>query len=255
MSMATDRRRFLKQGVAAAGALALGGCDALSQSGWAPKVLASAETLTGAVQRALTPDAALAREYTEADISPVFRANGSTNPSDPVYRALAANGFRDYRLAVGGLVRERLSLSLADLRGLPSRTQITRHDCVEGWSVIGKWKGVPLATVLERAGVAPTARYVVFRCADTMDAAGTPYYESIGMDDAFHPQTLLAYELNDAILPIANGAPLRVRIERQLGYKMAKYIMAIDLVASLDGIGGGNGGYWEDQGYEWYAGI
>ena len=138
---------------------------------------------------------------------------------------------------------------------MKSRTQITRHDCVEGWSAIGKWTGVPLSEVLLLVRPQPTARYVVFHCADPMDEDGTRYYESVDMDDARHPQTILAYELNGQTLPIANGAPLRVRIERQLGYKMAKYLMRIELVAEFKHIGGGNGGYWEDQGYEWYAGT
>ena len=185
----------------------------------------------------------------------MFKPNGSTDPAEPAYRALAADGFRDYRLAFGGLVRRPYSLSLDELRALPSRTQITRHDCVEGWSAIGKWKGVPLGGLLDRAELLPGARYVVFRCADRLDADGPAYYESIDLDDAYHAQTILAYELNDAPLPVANGAPVRVRIERQLGYKMAKYVMAIDVVASFADIEGGNGGYWEDQGYEWYAGI
>ena len=252
---ASERRRFLRQAASVAGALLVGGCDQLSQEPRAQAVLASAEKLTQAAQHLLTPRNALAREYTEADISPVFRANGSTNPDASDYRALVANGFRDYRLEVGGLVRNPFALSLDELRALPARTQITRHDCVEGWCVIGKWKGVPLGSLLERAGALPNARYVVFRCADKLDPLGPDYYESIGMDDAHHPQTILAYELNGALLPIANGAPVRVRIERQLGYKMAKYIMAIDLVESLSAIEGGKGGYWEDQGYEWYAGI
>jgi DMSO/TMAO reductase YedYZ molybdopterin-dependent catalytic subunit len=136
-----------------------------------------------------------------------------------------------------------------------SRTQITRHDCVEGWSAIGKWKGVPLSEVLALVRPQASARYVVFYCADQMDPSGAKYYESIDMEDARHPQTILAYELNDRDLPIANGAPLRVRIERQLGYKMAKYIMRIELVESFAHIGSGKGGYWEDEGYEWYAGI
>ena len=256
--MGTDRRRFLRNALTAMGAGLLAGCDRLSQTEWAPNVLAKAETLSHAVQRALTRNA-LAREYAEADISPVFRANGSTNPQTGEYRALAANDFRDYRLQVGGLVAHPLSFSLEQLRALPSRTQITRHDCVEGWSVIGKWKGVQLSRVLELAQPREGARYVVFRCFDRMqdggEEGGTPYYESIGFDDAYHPQTLLAYELNGSQLPIANGAPLRARIERQLGYKQAKYISAIELVESLDDIGDGGGGYWEDQGYEWYAGT
>jgi len=256
--MSTDRRRFLRNALTVAGVGLLAGCDRLSQNEWAPNVLAKAETLTQAVQRALTRNA-LAREYTEADISPVFRANGSTNPQTPEYLALAKNDFRNYRLQVGGLVAHPLSFSLEQLRALPARAQITRHDCVEGWSVIGKWKGVQLSRVLELVQPRGNARYVVFHCFDRMDDGGldggTPYYESIGFDDAYHPQTLLAYELNDQPLPIANGAPLRARIERQLGYKQAKYISSIELVASLDDIGDGNGGYWEDQGYEWYAGI
>ena len=252
---ATDRRHFLRQAAGAIGTLLLGGCDQLSQQPQARAVLASAERLSAAAQRLLTPRRALAPEYAETDISPVFKPNGSTDPDEPAYRALAANAFRDYRLAIGGMVRQPLSLSLDELRALPARTQITRHDCVEGWSAIGKWTGVQLSHVLTLVGLQPEARYVVFRCADKLDADGPAYYESIDFDDAYHAQTILAYELNGAPLPIANGAPLRVRIERQLGYKMAKYIMAIDLVDSFANIEGGNGGYWEDQGYEWYAGI
>ncbi|MEO7433307.1 MAG: molybdopterin-binding protein [Dokdonella sp.] len=250
-----ERRRFMRQAAGAAGALLLGGCDALSRDPRAGKVLDSAENLTRAAQHLLTPKMALAPEYTEADISHGFKPNGSTDPQEAAYRAMVDTGFRDYRLAFGGLVAKPFSLSLDELRALPSRTQITRHDCVEGWSAIGKWKGVPLGGLLDRAEVSAAARYVVFRCADKYDPDGPLYYESIDLEDAHHPQTILAYDLNDAPLPISNGAPVRVRIERQLGYKMAKYIMAIDLVESLDTIEGGKGGYWEDQGYEWYAGI
>ena len=253
MKLINRRRRFLRDALALTGAVALGGCDKLSETGWAPKVLDSATGLSHAAQRALSRDA-MAREYTEADISPVFRANGSTDPQSAEYRALAANGFRDYRLGVGGLVAHPLSLSLHDLRALPNRTQITRHDCVEGWSVIGKWTGVQLSHVLEMAQPARQARYVVFRCYDAMDD-DSEYYESLGFDDAYHPQTLLAWELNGKTLPIANGAPLRLRVPRQLGYKMAKFLRRIDLVASFKDIEGGRGGYWEDQGYQWYAGI
>jgi DMSO/TMAO reductase YedYZ molybdopterin-dependent catalytic subunit len=152
-------------------------------------------------------------------------------------------------------VKQPTAFSLAQLRELPSRTQITRHDCVEGWSAIGKWKGAKLAALLGRVHRLPDARYVVFHCADPMDDTGTRYYESIDMEDAYYPQTILAYEMNDQPLPVKNGAPICVRIERQLGYKMAKYIMRIELVENFAHIGGGNGGYWEDEGYEWYAGI
>lgn len=250
---AADRRRFLRDALALAGVAAVAGCDRLSQTDWAPGVLDRATRLSHAAQGLLSGDA-LAREYTEADISPVFRANGSTDPVSPGYRALAADGFRDYRLDVGGMVAHPLSLSLGELRALPSRTQITRHDCVEGWSVIGKWTGVQLSLVLDLARPAPGARFVVFRCHDVMDD-GDEYYESLGLGEARHPQTLLAWALNDAMLPIPNGAPLRLRVPRQLGYKMAKYLRRIDVVASYRDIAAGRGGYWEDRGYQWYAGI
>ncbi len=250
-----SRRRFLQRALAAGGALVLSGCDRLSRIEWFAGLLASAEKLTYASQRLLLTRRAMAQEFSEADLSPFFRSNGTSNPRDPAYQALAAAGFADYRLEVGGLVAHPRSYSLAELKALPSRTQITRHDCVEGWSAIGKWKGAPLARVLEAVRPLPSARYVVFFCADPMNARGQRYYESIDMEDAFHAQTLLAYALNDAPLPIRNGAPIRVRVERQLGYKMAKYVMRIAVVDRLDDIEGGRGGYWEDRGYEWYAGI
>ncbi len=254
-SRANSRRRFLQRALAAGGTLLLSGCDQLSRSAWFTALLGSAEKLTQASQRLLLPRKAMAQEFTEADLSPFFRSNGTSNPDNPEYRALAANDFIDYRLQVGGLVERPRAYSLDELMALPSRTQITRHDCVEGWSAIGKWKGVQLSRVLEQVRPQPSAKYVVFYCADPMNARGSRYYESIDMEDAWHAQTLLAYELNDAPLPIKNGAPIRVRVERQLGYKMAKYIMQIWLVDRLDDIEGGKGGYWEDRGYEWYAGI
>lgn len=254
-SRSNSRRRFLQRAFAAGGTLLLAGCDQLSRRAWFTTLLGSAERLTRASQRLLLPRKAMAQEFTEADLSPFFRSNGTSNPDNPEYQALAADHFIDYRLQVGGLVARPRAYSLAELMALPSRTQITRHDCVEGWSVIGKWKGVQLARVLEQVEPLPSAKYVVFYCADPMNARGARYYESIDLEDAWHAQTLLAYELNDAPLPIKNGAPIRVRVERQLGYKMAKYIMQIRLVDRLDDIEGGKGGYWEDRGYEWYAGI
>jgi DMSO/TMAO reductase YedYZ molybdopterin-dependent catalytic subunit len=150
------------------------------------------------------------------------------------------------------------SLSLADLRMLPVRTQITRHDCVEGWSCIGGWTGPRLSTVLDQVGLRPEARFIVFHCADELPRyinGANLFYESIDLVDAFHPQTILAYEMNGAPLPLAHGAPLRLRVERQLGYKMAKFLARIEVVDRFDHIGQGNGGTWEDDGYEWYAGI
>jgi DMSO/TMAO reductase YedYZ molybdopterin-dependent catalytic subunit len=155
---------------------------------------------------------------------------------------------------VRGAVNNPMRLSLDELKAMPQRTQITRHDCVEGWSAIGEWTGPQLSHILEIAGVQEAARYVVFRCADNLN--GADYYESCDLDDAFHPQTIVAHLLNGEPLPERNGAPLRMRIERQLGYKHAKYLTGIELVASLDEVEGGKGGYWEDRaGYQWYAGI
>lgn len=251
------RRGFLARGGAAVGLLALAGCRALSQPQWLQDLLRSSEGLTRRVQRGFAGGGALAKEFTRADIAPVFRANGTRNPVDPAYRALAADGFRDWRLEVNGLVENPLALSLDQLRAMPSRTQITRHDCVEGWSCIGEWKGTPLRLLLAAAQPKPKARYVMFYCADPMGT--TPdaplYYESLDLVEAVHPQTILAYELNGRTLPIAHGAPVRLRAERQLGYKMAKYVMRIELVESFAHIRGGRGGYWEDHGYNWYAGI
>src|SRR5512144_715558 len=168
-----SRRRFLASAFGATGALALGGCDVLAQTEWAPKILGAGEKLSSVAQHLIAPRRAMAQEFTEADLSPRFRSNGTSMPANPQYQALAAGGFADYRLAVGGLVEKPASLSLADLRALPSRTQITRHDCVEGWSAIGKWKGARLAALLDAVKPSPSARYVMFYCADPMAEDGT----------------------------------------------------------------------------------
>jgi DMSO/TMAO reductase YedYZ molybdopterin-dependent catalytic subunit len=190
----------------------------------------SANGLTYRSQRLLGGPDRLAPENAEADIRQGMRPNGSTNPDGDDYLTLARDDFVDYRLTVTGLVENPLSLSRAALMAMPSRTQITRHDCVEGWSCIAKWTGVPLSGIVK-------------------------YYESIDLVTARHPQTLLAYAMNDAPLPTANGAPLRLRAERLLGYKMAKYVHTITLVDSFAAIAGGRGGYWEDRGYHWFGGI
>src|SRR6202043_3693429 len=234
------------------------GCDRLSESPDIQEGLASAEWLTYRVQRLLGGRQALAREFAASDVSPVFKVNGSRMPEGEEYAALLESNFANWRLRVDGLDAKPLQLSLADLRNLPQRTQITRHDCVEGWSAIGKWQGVPLTIVLRRASLLPAARFVAFHCADIYERAldGTgQYYESIDLIDAFHPQTILAHSLNDAPLSVGHGAPLRLRVERQLGYKHAKYVMRIELTDQLGRFGRGNGGFWEDRGYEWYAGI
>jgi DMSO/TMAO reductase YedYZ molybdopterin-dependent catalytic subunit len=236
----------------------LGGCDRIVTSSQAGSVLKAGERLTEGAQRRLVGAGALAREYPESAISPDFRANGTTNPDNPEYQEHLAAGFADWRLTIGGLVERPLKLSLDELRAAPSRTQVTRHDCVEGWSSIGKWKGARLGPLLERAGLKREAKFIAFFCADTLELTfdGTgDYYETIAVADAFHPQTILAYDMNDRTLPVAHGAPIRLRLERQLGYKMAKYVMRIEVIESFESLGRGAGGYWEDRGYQWYAGI
>jgi DMSO/TMAO reductase YedYZ molybdopterin-dependent catalytic subunit len=258
MTTTTDRRRWLKVAGASLGGLWLAACDKFATDPKTLKVLARAEDLTRHAQRLVVDRKALAREYAPADISPDFKPNGTLNPSDEDYAAHLAAGFADYRLVVDGLVERPLALSLAELRAEPSRTQITRHDCVEGWSSIGKWTGARLGPLLDKAGLKKNARYIVFHCADTLeqtlDGSGQ-YYESLDLIDAYHPQTLLAYDMNDRPLPVPHGAPVRLRVERQLGYKHAKYVMRVEAVADFSQIGRGNGGFWEDRGYEWYAGI
>ena len=250
-----SRRDWLSSAIGSLSVLALSACDRIAQSAGVNATLDEAESWTRRAQRWMLGRHALAREFAESDISKEFRANGTTNPDTEEYNRLAAGAFAGWRLGVGGLVERPLALSLAELRAMPARTQITRHDCVEGWSCIGKWKGVRLATLLDLVGPHPDARYVMLYCADAMNLSGDKYYESIDLDGAYHPQTILAYEMNGETLPIAHGAPLRLRDERQLGYKMAKYIMRIELAADFAQIGDGKGGYWEDQGYEWWAGI
>ena len=253
MTPPLSRRRLLAGLGLAASASLLSACDRLGRSSAFRNFLSSGEWLSYRVHR-LIGSSALATEYPESQLSPVFRTNGNTRPSSSEYQRHALDGFANWRLAIDGLVEAPQSLSLAALRRMPSRTQITRHDCVEGWSAIGKWTGVPLRALLERARLSAEARYIVFHCADDFD--GTPYYESIDLVDAMHPQTILAYAMNGMDLPMGHGAPLRLRVERQLGYKHAKFVMRIEAVRSLAGIGGGRGGFWEDRGnYDWYAGI
>ena len=258
MSLGESSRRGLIVGGAALGGLLLSGCDRLSRAPAFQDFIGGAEGLTRRTQRLLLAGQPLAREFTPKDLSPVFKANGAIRPRTPEYLAAEADGVASWRLMIGGLVARPLSLSLAQLKALPARTQITRHDCVEGWRAIGQWTGAPLGPLLHAAGLLPTAKYIVFHCAD--DLAGSAdglgrYYESIDLFDAFHPQTILAYAMNGAPLTTAHGAPLRLRVERQLGYKQAKYVMRIEAVDRLDAIAGGKGGFWEDRGYAWYAGI
>lgn len=255
----TITRRKLILGTMGAGGLLISGCDRLSQMAGVQRTLEGAEKLSFSAQRLLLSSSLpLAREYGPADISERFKANGTVRPEGEDYARLVLTEFTDWTLAVDGLVAKPLKLSLNEIKAMPSRSQITRHDCVEGWSAIGQWRGVPLSHLLQMADLMASARYIVFHCADDLlgssDGRGL-YYESIDLTDAFHPQTILAYEMNGQPLPVSHGAPLRLRVERQLGYKMAKYVMRIEAVESYARFGMGKGGFWEDRGYEWYAGI
>lgn len=246
----TTRRTLLAGGAG----LILAGCDRMTASPTVRQVLTLGEKATRSAQRLVTDRNALAQEFSRTDISPVFKQNGTIRPQGDAYAAHAASGFANWQLTVDGLVDRPLALTLSQIAAAPSRTQITRHDCVEGWSAIGEWTGLPLGLLLHRAGLSANARYIVFHCADTL--FGKPYYESIDMIDAFHPQTILAHSLNRQPLGIGHGAPLRLRVERQLGYKQAKYVLRVQAVESLANIHGGHGGLWEDRsGYQWYAGI
>lgn len=247
-------RRTLVTGGALGAGLLLSGCDKLAQQPGFRRILFSGEKINMGLQRALMDRNALAPEFRPDQMSPVFRTNGNSNPNTADYNQHVAENFVNWRLEVGGLVDRPLRLSLTDIGAFPQRAQITRHDCVEGWSAVGKWQGPMLGNVLKAAGVRTSARYIVFTCADLW--SGAPYYESIDMVDAFHPQTILAWAMNDKRVSVGHGAPIRLRVERHLGYKNAKYVMRIDAVASLAGIGLGKGGYWEDHvNYDWYAGI
>jgi DMSO/TMAO reductase YedYZ molybdopterin-dependent catalytic subunit len=244
------RRLFLASSVSAA----LAGCGPVSNlfnnSDGFRNLLSAAEP----VNHALIGTHGLAREYADHDVDRAFRVNGFSTPTDSRYMMLAAGNFMGYKLIVDGAVENRRALSLHELSAMPQVTQITRHDCVEGWSAIGKWSGVRLADVLDIAKPRADARYAVFHCMDN-DGQGNLYYESLDLHQARHPQALLAMRLNDAPLDPDHGAPVRLRVPTQLGYKSAKWVARIELVGSFANIHAGHGGYWEDAGYEWYAGI
>jgi DMSO/TMAO reductase YedYZ molybdopterin-dependent catalytic subunit len=248
------RRGLLVAGAASIGSAMLTGCDPLFDDASMRPLLDFGQWMSLHAQRVLLTAQPLVREYTLADISPDFPPNGTERPDSDSYFDLVSSQFADWRLKVDGWVNRELSLSLDQIKQLPARTQITQHSCDEGWSAIGQWTGVPLAYLLQMAGLAPGARYIVFHCLDELEE-GSFYYESIDLFDAFHPQTILAYGMNGEALPVQHGAPLRLRVERQIGYKNAKYVTRIEAVNRLAPIAGGKGGFWEDRGYQWYAGL
>ena len=219
-------------------------------SGGFHKVLESAER----VNETLIGTHGRVREYSARDISSDFPVNSLDTPADTTYTHLMADRFRSYNLVVDGAVEHPQKLSLAQLQHLMNVSQITRHDCVEGWSAIAQWQGARLTDVLALARPKAQARYVVFHTFD-VDANGTPYYESLSLEQAAHPQTLLALRQNGKPVTPDRGAPVRLTVPTQLGYKSAKWVRRIEVVASMNKLYGGKGGYWEDQGYEWYAGI
>lgn len=244
------RRNMLIAGITSVGGLLLSGCSKQLPPTYG-NILRMGDTLTYATHQALIPAQALVKEYSHKDISS-FPATGTTNPGDPdkpnyneLYRNLQRGGFADWRLSVEGLVARPGSYSLADLKRLPARTQITRHTCEEGWTAIGEWTGVPLSRVLDAAGMLPNARFVTFYSFDD-------WADTIDLLDALHPQTLLAYGMNGRDLPLAHGAPIRLRVERQLGYKSMKYLQRI-VVAENFNDGGTKGSI--QNGWAWYVGI
>ncbi len=253
MSVSLSRRKLIKAALAAA--VGAGGLEIAARLadryGLIPPdsggIYGVGETLTYASQRLLLSRHPLAREFSRSKISAVCPINGDP-PEDETYRRQMAGGFADWRLTVDGLVEHPATLSLADLKNYPSRSQITNQVCEEGWSFIAEWTGVPLAHILDMVGIQPQAKYVVFFPFDEN-------WDSLDMADARHPQTLLAYGMNGQELSADHGAPLRVRVARQLGYKSVKYLSRITVTDTLKNIGKGLGSISPEIGYSWYAGI
>lgn len=249
-----SRRRVLTHGAAAASTTLLAGCDRFFEGASMRPLLDFGQFLSLKAHRLLLAGQPLVREYAPDDISPEFPSNGTAMPNGFEYFRLITTNFANWRLTVDGLVRNTLSLSMEEIKAMPSRTQITQHSCDEGWTAIGEWTGVPLAQLLQRAELQEQARYIVFHCLDEM-TSDEFYYESIDLFDAFHPQTILAYGMNGGGLPVQHGAPLRLRVERQIGYKNAKFVTRVEAVDRINHLGRGKGGYWPDRGYQWYAGL
>ena len=254
MNRRVSRRKLIKTGIGAAASVgALGATGLLGDRyGLIPAncrgVYGLSETLTYAGQRLLTKLPSMAREFDRSQISKEPLVNGPA-PKTEAYQKLLAGGFTDWRLTIDGLVARPSTFSLAELKSFPSRTQITHQACEEGWSFIAEWTGVPLSYVLERVGIDARARYVFFF------SIQQEWWDSIDMDDAMHPQTLLAYAMNGPEMPPDHGAPLRLKVPRQLGYKNLKFLSKITVTDTAKGIGDGLGSGAPAAGYSWYAGI
>ena len=247
-------RRTMIAALASSGGLMIGGCSKELPPTYG-NVLRMGDLLTYRAFRLLLPPHALVREYGHRDITSM-PATGTVDPGDPhegvysaergpIYDRLRAGGFADWKLRVEGKVSRPQNYSLADLQGLAARTQVTKHSCEEGWSSIAQWTGVPLRAVLEHAGILPSARFVNFFAFD--DTA-----EGIDMIDALHPQTILAYGMNGRKLPQSHGAPLRLRVETQMGYKSVKFLEHIVVQDEFDDLGKIGS---LQNGWSWYVGI
>lgn len=229
------RRAFLKQSLTLGGVAMLSGCS-LSDSNSVETALAAISRLNDRVQGALFDPNMLAPTYPHSMITRPFPFNAYYGEGE--IREVDGDA---WRLEVTGLVADRRRWTLADLRAMPQQEQVTRHICVEGWSAIGRWGGVPFSHFLKRIGADTTAKYVGFKCADD-------YHTSIDMATALHPQTTLALTYDGQVLPAKYGYPVKLRMPTKLGYKNPKHILAIYVTNTYPG------GYWEDQGYNWFGG-
>ena len=253
MSGNVSRRKWITTGfAAAAGAAGLGVAAKIADHyGLIPPdcggIWGAGETLTYATQRLLMASGSLAREFNRSEVSKVVPVSGPQPKTDP-YQRLLAGGFADWRLTVDGLVARPSLFSLDEIKRMPAKSQITHQVCEEGWSFIAEWTGVPLSYVMNLVGVSPKAKFAVFYPFDWS-------WDSLDLPDAYHAQTFLAYNLNGRDLPADHGAPLRVRVARQLGYKSVKYLHKITFVDSMKKVGDGRGSAAPSYGYSWYAGI
>jgi DMSO/TMAO reductase YedYZ molybdopterin-dependent catalytic subunit len=253
MSESISRRKWITAGIAAAGGVAgvAAGARIADRYGLIPPdwsgVWGPGETLTYATQRILLSHGTPAREFDPGQISKLTPVSGPHPKSDD-YQKLLAGNFDHWRLVVDGLVARPASFSLAQLKQMPSRSQITEHTCEEGWSYVARWTGVPLYDMLNLVGIQPSAKYVAFFPFDEA-------WDSLDMQDAWHSQTLLAYGMNEGDIPTDHGAPLRLRVPRQLGYKSVKYLSRITVTDTLKNFGKGLGSSSPEEGYSWYAGI
>lgn len=241
-----SRRKLIIGGASAGGILLAGAATRYSN-----ELFRVGEDLSRVTHRLLLRNNPLAREFTARDISRNFPAIGTTMPESESYQRLLHGRFTEWRLPVGGLVDKPLSFSLADLQAMPARTQITAHSCERGWTAIAEWTGVPLSRVLELVKPQPKARWVAIHCADG-------WWDSYSLDqfEALHPQTLLTYGMNGGDLPVQHGAPVRLRVERQLGWKSLKYVDRIELVEDYRQLGYGKGSLVADEyNFQWYGGI